>query len=63
MELTDKQVNQMKKNVEKAINTLWSMYDEATQAGNTDLAENYKAKAFQLLEQLPENQVYLSQMQ
>lgn len=46
--------------IESTINDLWELYDEAKNAGDTDLADGYAAHAFQLLERLPSNVVYLT---
>ena len=45
------------------IDQLWEKYDQECLNGNKDLAETYAVQAFQLLERLPENQVYLKDIQ
>lgn len=46
--------------LETNINTLWELHDEAQNAGDKDLAADFASRAFQLLEKLPENLVYIS---
>jgi hypothetical protein len=46
--------------IEQTINELWEMYDDAKNAGNTDLADGFANRAFLLLEKLPQNQIYLT---
>jgi hypothetical protein len=45
--------------VTKAIDTLWTLHDEADQNGDEAKANGFKEEAFRLIELLPENQVYL----
>lgn len=49
--------------VNKLVNDLWKLHDQAEKAGNTQKANDYAAQAFQLLEALPENTVYLQTQQ
>jgi hypothetical protein len=49
--------------IEETINELWELYDDAKNAGNKDLADDFASRAFYLLEQLPQNQLYLSTKQ
>ena len=53
MEVTREQVNQ-------AVNKLWKLHDKALEQGNESEADQYKQKAFELLELLPENRIYVT---
>lgn len=46
--------------IEETVNDLWELYDNAKNAGNKDLADDFASRAFFLLEKLPENEIYLS---
>lgn len=52
-------MDKQRKEIEHTLNLLWQMHDEAEGSGNKDLAADYASRAFQLLENLPENAVYL----
>jgi hypothetical protein len=49
----------MNAQIETTINQLWDLHDEAQSKGDEMMASMYAAKAFQLLETIPENAVYL----
>lgn len=49
-----------RKQVNKLVNDFWKLHDQALAAGNTESAAGYAAQAFQLLELLPENAVFVS---
>jgi hypothetical protein len=51
------------KELEGSINDLWDLSDEARSAGNSGLADDYAAQAFQLLERLPQNEIYVKTKQ
>lgn len=51
---------QQRSEITSTIDHLWEMYDDAQNVGNTGLADDFASRAFQLLERLPENQVFLS---
>lgn len=54
---------QERQEIEKALNILWEMHDDAEKEGNSALANEVADKAFQLLARLPENTVTLSTKQ
>jgi hypothetical protein len=49
--------------IEEAIDDLWYLHDEAKSVGDTTGAAAYAAQAFLLIERLPQNEVYLKDMQ
>jgi len=50
-------------NIEETIDDLWSLHDEANNAGDKAGADDYASQAFRLIERLPENAVYLKDLQ
>lgn len=53
----------IKKQIELMINEAWKSHDAAFNQGDEKMAEFYKQAAFELLEKLPENAVYLKMPQ
>lgn len=51
---------QMNAEIESIIDDLWELHDEAKSVGDIESADGYAAHAFQLLEKLPGNVVYLT---
>lgn len=49
--------------IEETIDDLWSLHDEAKSAGDKAGADDFASQAFRLIERLPENAVYLKDMQ
>ena len=49
--------------IEETIDDLWALYDEANNAGDKALASDYASQAFLLIEKIPENAVYLRDLQ
>jgi hypothetical protein len=48
-----------REDITKAIDQLWTLHDEAQDMGDEIKANKFSKEAFQLLELLPENQIYL----
>lgn len=57
--LTQELTAEQRKHINKLVNDLWKLHDQALKEHKTDEAFQYSAQAFQLLGSLPENTIYL----